>query len=192
MIHRQIFLTLFLLTLLQTNYAKKGEKHKIGIKMIKGGNRAHFYQSDLYAYPKGYGNFIDALFKVSSLKPRNGWFVKELKFKKMASDEASAKEFDDSQWETAPINKNWKGEFQHAWSRGIIKLPNEINSYPVRNQKIRLEANTNDRGEIWINGELKLRFDHSPGVILIDDKSLTSKAKLYRAIENSSQNTLFL
>jgi len=156
--------------------AKKGERHKIGIKMIKSGKRAHFYQSDLYAYPKGYGDFINTLFKVSSLKPRDGWFVKELKFKKLASDKASAKEFDDSEWKTAPINKNWKGEFLHAWSRGIIELPNEINGFPVKNQKIRLEASTNDRGEIWINGDLKLKFDHNPGVVLIDDENLTGKA----------------
>lgn len=155
--------------------AKKGEKHKIAIKMIKSGKRAHFSKSDLYAYPKGYGNFVNTLNKISALKLRGGWFVKEMKFKKRASDEASKKDFDDSAWETTKINKNWQGEFLHAWSRAIIELPDEIDGFPVRNHKIRLEANANDRGEIWINGDLKLKFDHNPGILLIDDKNLTTK-----------------
>jgi len=155
--------------------AKKGEKHKIAIKMIRSGKRAHFSKSDLYAYPLGYGDFVNTLNKISVLKPRDGWFVKEMKFKKLASDEASKKDFDDSAWENTKINKNWKGEFIHAWSRGIIELPNEINGFPVKGQKIRLEASANDRGEIWINGDLKLKFDHNPGVLLIDDENLTGK-----------------
>ncbi|RLD82533.1 MAG: hypothetical protein DRJ10_04955, partial [Bacteroidetes bacterium] len=156
--------------------AKKGEKHKIAIKMIRSSKRAHFSMSDLYAYPLGYGDFVNTLNKVSVLKPRGGWFVKEMKFKKLAPDEASKKDFDDSSWETTKINKNWKGEFIHAWSRGIIELPSEINGFPVKGQKIRLEASANDRGEIWINGNLKLKFDHNPGVLLIDDENITGKA----------------
>ncbi len=154
---------------------KGGEKCRIAIKMVEHGNRAQFYQSDLVAYPRGYSRLVNSFRKISTLQPKSGWAVKTMKFKQLASDEASKLEFDDSSWESIKTTKSWKGEFQHAWYRSTIKIPSEINGYPTKNSKIRLEANTNDRGEIWINGEFRLKFDHNPGIILLKDKNIIEK-----------------
>ncbi len=147
--------------------AKGGEKFRLAVKAINSGYCGRFNQADLVAYPAGVGQFIETQPKIESLRPGTGLFIKSMKRKISASDEAANPLFDDSQWESVTLGDTWDGEFLHAWYRGKIDLPEKIDGFPIAGKKLRLFADANDLGEIWVNGQLIQKFRSSQGNAII-------------------------
>lgn len=149
------------------NSAKGGEKFNLAVKAINSGYCGRFNQADLIAYPVGFGKFIEALTKIKNLRPGTGLLIKSMKRKISAQDEAANPLFDDSQWESVSLGDTWEGEFLHAWYRGRIDLPDKIDGFLVVGKKLRLFADANDQGEIWVNGQLIQKFRSSQGNAII-------------------------
>ncbi|MEN8248106.1 MAG: metallophosphoesterase family protein [Bacteroidota bacterium] len=166
--------------------AKAGARYKIAIKFMVSSGRTHFSQADLLAYTKGYADLLEALVQVKDLEPKGGWYVRELKFKKSAGDNAKEKDFDDSSWETRAVDKSWQGEFEHSWYRGLIELPDNISGYSTIGKEVRFEASANDGGEVWINGTYISDFSNNQTSFLLDN-SITMGNKFNLAIKVQNQ-----
>ncbi len=147
--------------------AQGGEKLKLAVKAINSGYCGRFNQADLIACPAGMGQYIEAMAKVERLQPGIGLFIKSMKRKISAPDEAAHPQFDDSEWDSVKLGDTWEGEFLHAWYRGQIDLPEKIDGFPVAGKKLRLFADANDLGEIWINGQLIQKFRSSQANAII-------------------------
>ena len=93
----------------------------------------------------------------------------------MADDSASHPDFDDSKWEIRTISGSWEGEYKHAWYRMSIKLPDDIDGFPVNNNRLFIHAYTNDKGEIWYKGRKLHEFRDSSGNVLFEVNSTPSK-----------------
>ena len=152
--------------------AKAGEKYSIQVKSINGGYNSRFYNARLVGMPVGYGKFLSTF---SVVPPKNGLPLVKWKFKMKADDEAAQVGFDDSSWEERTTGNGWRGEMQHAWYRKEIILPKEIDGFQVEGRPIRLIANTNDKGEIWINGRLYQQFRGGDGNVIITNSASTDK-----------------
>ena len=155
--------------------AKAGKKYSIQVKSINGGYNSRFYNARIIGMPAGYGNFLSS-FSIHS--PKNGISIGNWKFKMNAPEEASQTGYDDSDWETRTTGKGWQGEMQYAWYRTVIKLPEEIDGYRVKGRPLRLIANTNDKGEIWINGRLVQQFRGGDGNIIVTNSASLDKPVL--------------
>lgn len=152
--------------------AVPGDIYSIQIKTNKGGHGARFYNARIEGLPKGYGAFLNSF---SIDKPKAGSPITNWKFKIKGSDDASQIKFDDSKWADRKTRQGWEGEYQHAWYRTTIELPEKIDGYPVKDRVVRLVINANDVGEIWVNGIYhdKFRGRSGDGSII-----LTPAAKL--------------
>ena len=135
--------------------AKAGDKYTIQIKTRNGGYNSRFYNARIDGMPEGYGDFLSS-FSIGS--PKGGIPIMDWKFKIKADDKASQIGFDDSKWEDRKTGKGWEGEYQHAWYRTTIELPEEIDGYSVENRPVRMIINANDKGELWINGKFYEKF----------------------------------
>ena len=130
--------------------AKVGDRYTIQIKTKNGSYNTRFYNARIVGMPKRYGSFLNS-FSIES--PKGGTPITDWKFKIKGSDEASQIGYNDSKWEDRTTRKGWEGEYQHAWYRTTIELPNEIDGYAVEGRAVRLLINANDVGEIWIDGK---------------------------------------
>ncbi len=152
--------------------AEAGEKYSIQIKSKNGGYNSRFYNARLVGMPVGYGRFLSTF---SVVPPKNGLPLINWKFKMKVGDEAAQVGFDDSNWEERTTANGWRGDMQHAWYRKKITLPKEIDGFQVEGRPIRLIANTNDKGEIWINGRLYQKFRGGDGNVIITNSASTDK-----------------
>ena len=154
--------------------AKTGDKFSIQVRTKNGGYNSRFYNARIVGMPIGYGHFLSS-FSIES--PKDGLAVTDWKFKMNADENSAELGLDDSDWDDRTSGNGWRGEMQHAWYRTEIQLPNEIDGFPVEGKPIRLIANSNDKGEIWINGRLNQKFHGGDGNIII-----TAAASLDAAI----------
>ena len=157
-----------------TYNAKTGKKYSIQIKSRNGNYNSRFFNARLVGMPVGYGEFLSS-FNIQA--PKTGNILNDWKFKMKANDDASQTNFDDSNWEERQLNKKWRGEYQHAWYRKGIKIPNVIDGFQVEGRAIRLTINANDKGEIWINGKFFQKFRGGEGNIM-----LTNSAKVNESL----------
>ena len=170
--------------------AKGNESFSLVVRGEHSGYYGQFYHADLIAYPSGYGKFYKSLQETNSLQPSsNGVSINKAKWKMMATDEASQPNFDDSKWKSRTISGSWKGEYKHAWYRLNFTLPETIDGYPVLNSRLYIHAYTNDKGEIWYQGEKLNEFRDSSGNVLFeinaspnDNISFAIKAKNERNV----------
>lgn len=144
--------------------AKAGKKYSIQIKTKNGGYNSRFYNARMVGMPIGYGRFLSSF---SIMPPKDGVVINDWKFKMKAVDKSAQVGFDDSNWEMRKSGNGWRGEMQHAWYRKEITLPKEIDGFQVEGRAIRLIANTNDKGEIWINGRFVQEFRGGDGNIIL-------------------------
>jgi Calcineurin-like phosphoesterase len=144
--------------------AKSGTKYSIQVKTKNGNYNSRFYNARIVGMPGGYGEFHSS-FSLKQLG--DGIALDKWKFKKGADDSASQLGFNDSEWVERKSGNGWSGEMQHAWYRTELIFPNEINGFAVEGRPIRIIANSNDKGEIWINGKLYQKFRGGEGNILI-------------------------
>ncbi|NOX66358.1 MAG: metallophosphoesterase family protein, partial [Chlorobi bacterium] len=152
--------------------AEAGEKYSIQVKSRNGGYNSRFYNARLVGMPVGYGRFLSTF---SVVPPKNGLPLINWKFKMKADNEAAQVGLDDSNWEERTTANGWRGDMQHAWYRKEITLPKEIDGFQVEGRPIRLIANTNDKGEIWINGRLYQKFRGGDGNVIITNSASTDK-----------------
>ncbi len=148
--------------------AKAGEKHSIQVRTKNGGYNSRFYNARIVGMPVGYGKFLST-FRI--LPPKTGIAINNWKFKMKAGDSASQLDFDDSDWEKRTSGNGWRGEMQHAWYRTEIKLPRGIDGFKVEGRPIRLIVNTNDKGEIWVNGRFYQQFRGGDGNIILTNSA---------------------
>ncbi len=157
-----------------TYAAKTGKKYSIQIKSRNGNYNSRFFNARLVGMPVGYGEFLSS-FDIQA--PKTGNILNDWKFKMKANDDASQMNFDDSNWEERKLNNSWRGEYQHAWYRKELKIPNVIDGFKVEGRAIRLTINANDKGEIWINGKFFQKFRGGEGNIM-----LTNSAKVNESL----------
>ncbi len=148
--------------------AKSGEKYSIQIKTKNGGYNSRFYNARIVGMPKGYGKFLSSF---SITPPKDGNSITDWKYKFKGDDKASLTEFDDSKWEIRKTGKSWQGEMQHAWYRTEITIPKEIDGFNTEGKPVRLIANSNDKGELWVNGRLQKKFRSDEGNILLTNSA---------------------
>ena len=149
--------------------AKGNETFNLIVRGEHTGYYGQFYQADVVAYPQGYGEFYQSLNAIKTLAPSSrGITIENAKWKMMAPDEASQPNFDDSKWTSRKISGSWKGEYKHAWYRLSVKLPKIIDGHPISNSRLYIHATTNDKGEIWYQGEKLHEFRDSSGNILFE------------------------
>jgi len=132
--------------------AKSGERFTIAVRAQNGGYNCRFYKAALVAYPHGFARLADVLSKAKALQTGNGWQVTRFKWKMQADDAAAKPGFDDHAWETRQIPDKWQGEYLHAWYRGEVKIPDVIDGFQTKGEKIRLYVNANDEARVWLNG----------------------------------------
>ncbi len=155
--------------------AKGNETFSLVVRGQHTGYYGQFYQADVVAYPKGYGAFYETLQSIQKLKPSTqGVSIQEAKWKMMADDEASQPNFDDSTWESRKVSGSWKGEYKHGWYRLEVILPDEIDSFPVKNSRLYINAYTNDKGEIWYQGQKLHEFRDNSGNVLFETNASPS------------------
>ncbi len=71
-------------------------------------------------------------------------------------------DYDDSGWEVCTnIRTSRSKGFTFAWFRIAVELPEQVNGMPVAGSRVLFETNTDDYGEVWIDGQL----DRNTGVI---------------------------
>ncbi len=148
--------------------AKAGEKYSIQVKSQNSGYNSRFLNARFVGMPVGYGRFLSSF---SIVPPKDGIAITDWKFKMKAGEEASQSGFNDSDWEVRKSGDIWRGEMQHGWYRKEITLPKEIDGFKVEGRPIRLIANINDKGEIWIDGKLHQKFREGDGTVIISNSA---------------------
>ena len=82
---------------------------------------------------------------------------------RLLSTPARLADFDDSGWEVcANIRKSLSEGFTFAWYRISVELPQMLGAFDVAGSRVFFETNTDNYGEIWVNGEI----DRTSGVIV--------------------------
>ncbi len=72
-------------------------------------------------------------------------------------------DYDDSGWEVCDnIRASLSEGFTFAWYRIAVELPDSIDGMELAGARMYLEANVDNYGEVWIDGEI----DRSTGVIV--------------------------
>ncbi len=135
-----------------TRFAKAGQKIIIAVRTQNDDYSCRFYQADVVGMPPGYGDLMKTLDAYYALSTGTGLTVNPWKWKKNGPEQASGRSFNDSRWETTTSGDNWQGEYEYAWYRTTLTLPEKIDGIPVAGEEIRLLANGNDRCEVWIDG----------------------------------------
>ncbi len=134
--------------------ANAGQKFKLALRVSCSGYNARFWQADLVAFAPGYGNLLENLLKVESLRPGNGMEIRRFVWKFMGPEDAYRVNFDDSAWDSVSSHDRWEGEYKYAWYRTTFRLPEKIGDFPVQGKKIFIVANGNDQEDIYVNGQL--------------------------------------
>jgi hypothetical protein len=66
-------------------------------------------------------------------------------------------DYDDSGWEACDNVRQFVSRgFTFGWWRFTLEVPTEINGMPVAGAMLVFEANIDDYGEIWVDGEIDL------------------------------------
>jgi hypothetical protein len=81
----------------------------------------------------------------------------------LLSTPARLQDYDDSGWEICSnIRESLSVGFTFAWYRLTVELPSQVDGVDVTGARVWFETNTDNYGEIWINGQI----DRSTGVIV--------------------------
>jgi hypothetical protein len=79
------------------------------------------------------------------------------------SSPARLADYDDSRWEVCTnVRASRSVGLTFAWYRITVDIPSSINGMDVAGSRVWFETNTDNYGEIWINGQI----DRSTGVIV--------------------------
>jgi len=66
-------------------------------------------------------------------------------------------DYDDSGWETCDNIREFVSKgFTFGWWRIAVELPDAIDGMPISGSTVVFEANIDDYGEIWVDGEIDL------------------------------------
>ncbi len=134
--------------------ARAGQNFQLALRLACSGYNARFYQADLLAFPSGYGNLLEKILKLRSLRPGNGVEIRRFVWKFMGPEDAYRVDFDDSAWDSVSTHDRWAGEYKYAWYRTSFRLPEKIGDFSVAGQKVFIIANGNDEEDIYVNGQL--------------------------------------
>jgi hypothetical protein len=81
----------------------------------------------------------------------------------LLSSPARLADYDDSAWAVCTnIRESLSVGFTFAWYRLKVTLPTTLDGFNVAGSRVWFETNTDNYGEIWINGQI----DRSTGVIV--------------------------
>jgi hypothetical protein len=81
---------------------------------------------------------------------------------RVAGSPARLAEYDDSRWEACTnVRTSRSSGFTFGWFRIAVELPERVGDVEVAGMRVLFETNTDDYGEVWIDG----RIDRTAGVI---------------------------
>ena len=132
--------------------AVPGTKYILAVRAQNDDYSCRFYQADMVGMPPGYAAFMTTLEQYAALSPGQGMEITEWKWKKNGPADAYKPLYDDRSWETIRTGESWQGENEYAWYRTLLTMPEKIDGFPVDGAKVWLEANGNDKCEIWVDG----------------------------------------
>jgi len=135
--------------------AKPGTKYTIAVKTQDFNRGCTFIQADLIALTHGYEQLFHSKEKLKMNTA--GISVKNWKRRLFTPDDASDPSFDDSGWEDIIIADRWEGENKHAWYRTSFQIPEKINGFSTQNRPLRMLLTTDDSGDLYVNGILKIK-----------------------------------
>jgi hypothetical protein len=97
--------------------------------------------------------------------------VTDWKFRLEAPDDARLPDFDDSGWKPMAVREPWPNEHTYGWYRTKFKLPERLRGIPTRGRALVFLAGVHDRGEIWVNGKLRQRFEWGNGRVVLSQSA---------------------
>ena len=137
------------------NNAKIGTSYTIAVKLQNHNRSCSFIQADLTALPHGYAQLFSS--KEKLIFNSTGVSVDHWKRKLYGSNEEIPDlAYDDSDWENVSLNDSWEGENKHAWYRTSFKVPKEINGFSTQGRALHISLSTDDRGDLYANGVIKI------------------------------------
>ena len=81
----------------------------------------------------------------------------------MLASPARLADYDDSGWDVCNnVRESLSVGFTFAWYRITVELPERLDGMEVAGSRLYFETNTDNYGEVWINGEI----DRAAGVIV--------------------------
>jgi len=72
-------------------------------------------------------------------------------------------DLDDSDWDLVSPSHTWHGEWQNAWYRKDIVVPQKVAGFEVGGAPVTLTCAIDDDGEVYLNGALKQSFHWAEG-----------------------------
>ncbi len=165
------------------NNARAGTKYTIAVKVKNHGRSCSFIQADLTALPHGYAQLFSS--KEKLVFNSTGISIDQWKRKLYDSNEDIPDlAYDDSDWKNITVNDNWEGENKHAWYRTSFKVPKEINGFSTQGRALRISLSTDDRGDLYANGVIKIsahekRFETIITNSADKDKPISLALKVY-------------
>jgi hypothetical protein len=93
--------------------------------------------------------------------------VTDWKFRLEAPDDARLPEFDDSGWKKMAVREEWRNEHTYGWYRSKLTVPERLRGMPTRGRALVFLAGVDDRGEIWVNGQLRQKFEWNDGRVVV-------------------------
>ena len=97
--------------------------------------------------------------------------VTDWKFRLEAPDEARLPDFDDSGWKPMAIREPWRNENTYGWYRTRLTVPQTLRGIPTRGRQLRLAVGVDDAGEIYVNGELRQKFEWDSGGVVLTESA---------------------
>lgn len=95
-----------------------------------------------------------------------GW-----KFMLEAPNEARLPDFDDSRWKPMAVREEWRNEHTHGWYRTRFTVPERLRGIPTKGRPLVLAVGVDDRGEVYVNGELRQRFEWDGGRVVLTESA---------------------
>src|SRR5687767_2574875 len=77
--------------------------------------------------------------------------VAEWRFSDDPSDKLGAADVDDSQWKTATVGKEWRGNNSRVWFRTTITVPEKLGSFALPPGRLRLQLIVDDGGQVYVD-----------------------------------------
>jgi len=116
-----------------------------------------------------------------------GW-----QFQLEAPDDARLPSFDDSAWKPMAALQEWPNEHTYGWYRARLVVPERLRGIPTRGRPLTLLVGVDDRGELYVNGELRQKFEWNDGRVVLAETAQpgTSYLLAVKAINDTDEGEL--
>jgi hypothetical protein len=131
-----------------------GKPFQLAVSVTHGDTPARIEEAYLRAEPKGLSAVANRLGEVRGGFPafRVDLAGSAWKMKLRGPEDASAADFDDSEWEDSSLKYLWPDQESHCWFRARITAPDAIAGMSGEGKRYHLRFNFNDFGKAFVNG----------------------------------------